>query len=377
MFVLDIAGLRIGERRAKRSVALSPRRGSCPPLEWEPPWFREEALAGEPALHVVLGAGQVGTLVGRALRVLGHRVLLVRRSAGPSDIAGVETSCGDLSDAEFVAHVTDGATSVYHCARPYPSEWPPMQVCMARAIAKGTRQSGANLVVLDDLSVYEEERLVRAETPMRPRTYAGRLRAEAAGILLDPSATRCRRVVIGRAADLFGPGVTRSVVFGEEFFRRVLAGRPARVYGDPDLPHSYSYAPDVAKALVTLGTSGSACGTYLLPAQFAGSTRAMIQRFYRSLGVALDVSRASTWPIRLKGLLDPGADGLAQMLERWIGPLVVDDGRIRMEFGLEPTPLDDAVATTLAWARSAFASTSRENRSWHGWSSSSVREKGE
>ena len=70
------------------------------------------------------------------------------------------------------------------------------------------------------------------------------LAAEAAGRV---------RVAIGRAADFFGAGATESTL-GQRVFGNAVAGKRADFIGNPDLPHTYSYVPDIAAGLATLGT---------------------------------------------------------------------------------------------------------------------------
>jgi len=66
-------------------------------------------------LHVVFGAGQIGTPLVRLLRERGHAVRLVRRSGpGPE---GIETLHGDASDPAFAAEATSGSSACASCVR--------------------------------------------------------------------------------------------------------------------------------------------------------------------------------------------------------------------------------------------------------------------
>ena len=47
---------------------------------------------------------------------------------------------------------------------------------------------------------------------------------------------------------------------GDRVVARVLAGKPTRVLGDPDVPHTVTYIEDFARALVTLGEREEAPG---------------------------------------------------------------------------------------------------------------------
>ena len=305
-------------------------------------------------LHVVLGAGQVGPLVARGLRERGLRVRVVRQSAKAIAVEGVECVSADVSDVEAVARVTDGAVSVYHCVNPLYFEWPKRLLPLTRGIVEGTKRSGANLVALDNLYMYGDTARMYPGSVVAPRSRKGVLCAQAAALMSDLVMRGGRRVSIGRAADFFGPGATLSAIFGERFFRRVLAGKPGESFGNPDMPHSYSYVPDVAAGLVALGMSATAEGVYMLPVQPAETTRAVIERFYRVLGAALPVARVPTLALRAMGLFNPTVRELVEMLYQWEQPFTVDDTRVRAAFGLAPTPWDEAVAATVAWGRSAF-----------------------
>jgi len=305
-------------------------------------------------LHVVLGAGQVGPFVAESLVAMGKRVRIVRKTQGPSALSGVEQVSIDVRDADAVARVTAGATSVYHCVNPLYFEWPELLVPMARGIVEGTARSGARLVVLDNLYMYGDTSHMHEGSPNNPRSKKGALRVEAANVMLEADRRGDLKVAIGRAADFFGPRATLGTIFGDRFYRRVLSGKPGESFGDPDMLHSYAYTPDVATALVALGTSPDTRGIYMLPVQPAESTRQVIGRFYRALGKDLGVGRLPTWVLRALGVFNPLVREVVEMIYQWEQPYVLDDTRIRTELGVMPTPWDEAIATTLAWAKRTY-----------------------
>jgi nucleoside-diphosphate-sugar epimerase len=304
----------------------------------------------------------VARALARDLRARGQEVRVVHRAGGPLDLAGAEEAWIDASRADDVEDATEGAACVYHCARPGPLEWPPALLWLARGVVEGTRRNGVHLVVLDDLSAYGRSSTIGPGSATRPCSPGGDLRARAAAIFLAPEARGNRRVAVARAADLFGPGATTAPLLGERFLRCVLAGRGAPAYGDPDLPHSYAYLPDVVRALVALGASPVAEGIHLLPVEPAESTARVFGRFYGALGIEPALSRRSAWRVWLREFLHPGSEEIAERLFQWRQPLVVDDARIRRELGVGTTPWDVAVRETLAWARGAFGPSVRPGR---------------
>jgi nucleoside-diphosphate-sugar epimerase len=222
-------------------------------------------------------------------------------------------------------------------------------------VLAGAAAAGARLVVLDNLYAYGRphgQDLVET-LPTRPTSTKSATRAAMTAELLDAHARGRVEVVIGRASDYFGPGTTRSAL-GETVFAAALRGRTAQVMGDPDQLHSYSYTPDVASALVTLGSAAEAAGEiWHLPVATPRTTRQIIELVYDRADRRPRTLAAGPTTLRLLGLVKPAMreylHTLYQFTERW----VVDDSKFRAAFGDLPTPLGRAVDTTLEWYRAA------------------------
>jgi nucleoside-diphosphate-sugar epimerase len=305
-------------------------------------------------LHVVLGAGQVGPKVAELLVERGHRVRIARKSAAPSRVPGIETVAIDVRDPADVARAAEGASVVYHCVNPLYHQWPEMLLPIVDGITSGTRRAGARLVALDCLYMYGDTSAMNESTPVSPVSKKGELRVEAGKRLIDAGAA------IGRAADFFGPDTPLSVL-GEHFWTRVLAGKSAQLFGDPNQLHSYSFTPDVAEGLVALGSRPTAEGVWMLPVLPAERTRDVVARFAAALGREITISTLPTWLVRAIGIFDPMMRELAEMTYQWKQPYVLDDAKFRRTFGMAATPWEDAIAQTLAWARRTWMSdTTRE-----------------
>ncbi|MBL8923354.1 MAG: NAD-dependent epimerase/dehydratase family protein [Myxococcaceae bacterium] len=303
-------------------------------------------------LAVVLGAGQVGSLVAERLRSRGLAVRQVRRSGASSK----DVLVGDLADPGFAGEAGRGASVIVHCAVPPYHQWASLLEPLNEGALHAAKTSGARLVVLDNLYGYGRPSGPMSETtPVAPISRKGALRAKVAERLLSAHRAGDARVSLARASDFYGPGVTLSGVFGERFFQRVLAGKTAEVFGDADALHSYSYAPDVADGLVTLALDERADGeVWHLPVAAPESTRQWVQRFGRALGRELTVSKVPALALRFMGLFAPAAGEMVEMLYQWEALFVLDDSKFRAAFEATATPADVGVEATIAWAKGAF-----------------------
>nr|MBA3542040.1 NAD-dependent epimerase [Deltaproteobacteria bacterium] len=193
------------------------------------------------------------------------------------------------------------------------------------------------------------------DTPFAPVCKKGEYRVHATERLLAAHRAGNVRVAIGRASDFFGPA-TPLAHFGERFYQRVLAGKPGECIGDPDMPHTYSYSPDVARGLVTLGLDERGDGkTWMLPVQPAESARAVTNRMGKALGREIRVTRVPKLAMRLLGVFSSQMAELVEMTYQWEQPFVVDDSRFRATFGGLPTDWDAAIAATIGWAAPTYA----------------------
>jgi nucleoside-diphosphate-sugar epimerase len=310
-----------------------------------------------PSLHVILGAGQIGTRVADLLLEQGHRVRLVRRGSAAAPRQRLESLSGDITDLAFAEQAARGAAVVYDCMNPAYHLWPEQLLPIARGALHGATKAGARLVALDCLYMYgRPQGPLHEDSPLMPCSKKGELRVRLADMRLAAHRKGDVRLTIGRASDFFGPALPFSN-WSDRFYQRILAGKPAECMGDPDMPHAYTYAEDVARALVTLGAEERALGqVWHLPTPAAESTRALASRLGHALGIGdVRVVRVPRVAMRLAGLFSPFLREAAEMMYQWEVPFLVDDSRYRAAFGQGPTPVDQAVRDTATWARRHYA----------------------
>ena len=305
-------------------------------------------------LHVIFGSGPLGQSVMRALHQRGKTIRLVNRSGRrPAETPdGVEIVSGDAYDEAFTRSACRGAAVVYQCAQPHYWEWLTHFIPLQTAILEGAAAAGAKLIAGDNLYMYGEvSGPIHEDLPYAAVTRKGRLRAEAAERLLAAHRAGKLRVAIGRGSDFFGPGVLDSAA-GARMFRPALRGKPAEGLGNIDLPHSYTYISDFGAALALLGEREEALGqAWHVPNAPAVSTRRFIEMISAELERPVKASAMNRLTLAFAGLFIPGARETVEMMYEFEKPFFVPGERFTRTFGLEATPLPEALRATLAWYR--------------------------
>lgn len=309
-------------------------------------------------LHVLFGAGQVGSRLAERLRQSGKRVRVAKRS--PTGVpGGVELVTGNAADPDFCIRAAEGAATVYHCMNPpYSSKvWAEQVPRYMENLIGAAGRAGARLVVLDNLYMLgaPNGRPLDETTPMDPCSRKGEIRARAAERLFEAHRRGEVRATSGRASDYYGPGGTQTY-FGDPFWPAALAGKTVRMPVNLDTVHTYHYIPDVAAALAALGTAGDDAfgGPWMLPCAPPGTTRNLAERLGTALGREIRLSRIPRWMLKSLGFFVPILRELDEMAYQWEEPFVVDDRRFRERFS--PTLADPAaaVAATAGWAREHY-----------------------
>lgn len=304
--------------------------------------------------HVVLGAGTIGTTIAEQLIAAGESVRIVSRSGRNPGVDGAAVAAADLTDPAAVRTAAAGARIAYFACQPAYTNWPKGFPPLAEGILAGLAGTGTRLVVVDNLYMYGPTggRPLTEDLPYAATTRKGRARAALAERFLAAHRAGDVPVAIGRASDYFGPrGV--STTYGERYFPPLLAGKAVQVFGDLEAPHAATYVTDFARALVELGRHDKALGyAWHVPTAPALSQLAFADMAARAAGVPTPkLSRMTKPMLRLAGLFVPMAREMVEMTYEFEEPFLVDSSRFEQAFGLRPTPLEEALAVTVAWWR--------------------------
>lgn len=300
-----------------------------------------------------MGFGPAGAATARLLVEQGHSVRVVTKS-GRSPEPGIEHVALDATDSTRLTEAVRGAAAVFSCAAPpYPrwvGEWPPL----AASLCAAAEATGAVLVMLGNLYGYGPVDGPMTEgLPLAATSAKGRVRAEVWEQARNLHEQGRIKAVEVRASDFFGPGVTDGGHLAGRVVPRLLRGKPVSTLGDPNAPHSWSYLPDVARALIEVAGQERAWGrAWHVPTEPALSVRQMVDRL---------AAQAGTAPVAVRGL-PPAVLGVASLVSpllrelkeiryQFDRPFVVDSSAYEAEFAVRATPLDEQVKATVDWWR--------------------------
>lgn len=305
----------------------------------------------------ILGAG--GAISNELVKLLaqrgqGFRLVSRRGTTAPG---ASETIAADLGDKDQTARAVAGSSVVFLLAglkydhKLWAEMWPRI---MANTIG-ACKQAGARLVFFDNVYMYGRVRgPMTEETPFHPVSRKGEVRAKIAASLIDEWKAGNLSGMIARCADFYGPraqnGMANALVF-----EPMSKGQKAMCLVKDDLPHSYTYTPDAAQALLTLAENESAWNqTWHMPtARSPLTAREFIARAAQERAVAPKYRVLSRAMVRIFGWFNPVVGELHEMLYQNDSPYLFDSSKYAKAFGFAGTPYADGIRTTAASYRNA------------------------
>lgn len=313
---------------------------------------------GPEGKHLIVGAGPIGRMTAQALLASGARVTLASRST-PLPETTVPHVCLDARDGAALMQAAQGAGYIHltlglrYQSATWERDWPRI---MNHAIAAAT-QNQAGLVWFDNVYAYGPAPLrvpMDEDHALHPPSRKGRVRAQLLQLLADAGQQRGLRWLVARSADFYGPGAMRQSMLYVLAMQRQVHGRAAWWLGDPDALHSFTYAPDAARAMVRLTLdAGAWLQAWHLPTAAPACSARELLALSAHLLEAPDTVRAvaPAWT-RLGSLLVPALREVSEMLYQFRQDYVFSSARFQRRYpDFHITPYRDGIAATAAALR--------------------------
>ena len=303
--------------------------------------------------HLVVGAGPVGSTTAQLLAEHGTPVTVLTRSGSGPSHPNITLARGSVTDIDGLRDLASGAAAIYNCVNPpyhqWPTAWPPMH----QALMTAAEQSGAVLVMMDNLYAFgPQSPMPMHETDQLLATGPkGSTRAAMATELLAAHHAGRLRATLARASDFFGPGV-KGAMLGERVVPKIIRGKKISILGALDVAHHNTYMPDVARTLVTIATDQRAWGkAWHVPSSATGTQRENIQALAHAAGTSPTIGTTPWAAVKAIGLVVPQLRELAEIRYQFDRPWIVDSTLTEDTFGLTATPIEQAALATVEWWR--------------------------
>jgi nucleoside-diphosphate-sugar epimerase len=303
-------------------------------------------------MHTILGAGGVignGLALELATRKLPFRLV----SRNPTSLPGAtETIAANLTDPAQVLNAVAGSSVVYLVAglkydlRVWQRDW----LRIIDNTIEACKRANARLIFFDNVYMYGKvDGPMTEETPFNPCSKKGEIRAELATRILEECNVGLLTALIARAADFYGPGATNS---GPHvlIFDPLSKGKLPSTSITGSKPHSLTYTPDVARALLMLADRDSAWNqTWHLPtAPNPLTTDEFITLAAAEFDRSAKHKNLSRTRFRIGGLFDRTIYECIEMLYQSDSAYIFDSGKFAREFGFNATSYQQGIRTTAA-----------------------------
>ena len=305
-------------------------------------------------IHVVTGAGPVGSTVALQLADQRHTVRLLTRSGSGPEHPLIERQRVDVSRPEQLPAAFAGATAVHHCihgSKYAASTWRAELPAAEQAVLDAAGAVGAVVVFPESLYAYG-----RVNGPISedlPRDASGGKLGVRADLLRAREGSSTPTVSVA-ASDFYGPHV-RTAHAGERMIPTILAGGTIRVVASLDTAHSFTYVPDLAAAMTRAAATPEVWNSVLhAPTAPAVTQRQLVETFADAAAVPRPkMGTIPAWALRATGVFSEQSRELAETAYMFTDPFVLDSSRSEERLGLSPTSLDVGAKATVDWWRAA------------------------
>lgn len=299
-------------------------------------------------MKVVIGNGPVGRTVVEQLIGDGEAVRLLTRSGSGPEHPLVHRVAVDARNGVALTEQLDGADAVFHCAHAAYTAQAWRRELLATEQSVLTAAAGTLVVFPESLYSYTATHAPMTEDG--PRDAVGGKRGIRTELLAARAASTTPTVSVV-ASDFYGPHVLTAHA-GERMVPRVLASRRVTVLGRADLRHSFTYVPDLARAMVTAAGRRDLWDTVLhAPTPPAMTQAELVAAMAQAAGTQAKVSAIPGWALAAMGRFSVSMREVAELGYQFTEPFVMTSARSEKLLGQAPTSLAEATSATVAWWR--------------------------
>ena len=298
----------------------------------------------------ILGAGgAIGSELVKELSARNEPIRLVSRN--PKLVPGAaEAVAADLSNLDDTVKAVSGSRLAFLLVglKYDLAAWRALWPTIMHNTIEAAKRAHAKLIFFDNVYMYGKvEGVMTEETPFRPCSKKGEIRAQIATMLLNEMKTGNLTALIARSADFYGPRA-RTGIPNVLVFDKLAKGAKASWLANDSVKHSFSFTPDAARSLVLLADSESAWNqTWHVPtAPDPPAGKQFIELVAKEFGTQPKY-RVLSWPtLWMAGWFDTTVRELREMLYQYEFDYIFDSMKFTKAFGFHPTSYAEGVRRT-------------------------------
>lgn len=258
----------------------------------------------------------------------------------------------DYYDSEALYEVIKDVDAVIMCnaieykTKSWQEYWPKL----AKSLVHANIGAKKRIIFLDNVYNYGfVKNKMTEETASNPISKKGLVRLEVNEIFNNAINNNKMSIVMAKSAEFYGPDVSTSVL-GKRFFDKIIKNGQIEFFGDPKKFHSYTYVPDISKALVTLLDS-EITGVIHLPTFKPPITGKQIKAVIEEAGkIKLKISVINKTMARFLGIFVPVLREFDEMFYQFDQDYDFSSAKFEALFpDFEATPYHVGLSETYNW----------------------------
>ncbi|MDP4209524.1 MAG: NAD-dependent epimerase/dehydratase family protein [Bacteroidota bacterium] len=297
-------------------------------------------------MQTILGAGgSIGTELAKELVKYTDKIRLVSRN--PKKVNETdELFPADLTAPLPIDRAIEGSDVVYvtigfkYDSKVWQEKWPSFM----KLVIASCKRHQARLVFFDNVYMYDRDFLspMTEETPIRPTSKKGEVRAQVADMLLSEIKRGQLKAVIARSADFIG---SRNSFLTEMVYKNLAKRRSAYWLSHLDKVHNFTDTSDAARATALLGNTPEAFGqVWHLPTSKTPITgRQWVDLVADKLGVPSKAKVFPNWQLSLVGIFVPVLKEMKEMMYQYDRDYLFDSSKFEKQFNYQPVTPEEAV----------------------------------